>query len=207
MPEDDDGLTADDPASEELLVYESGIAIVGDGPTGLSAALFLAKNGIKRVDVFGENETYLHDAYLHNYLGIDEINGSEFADIAREQCKKYGANLKVTLVEKVEKMHGGFRVTTSDGSHYGAKYVVLAEGDGRGLSKQLGLEFEDLEGTEVVKTDKNGRTSMENVYAGGWTSRNNKIQAVISAGDGAAIALDILSKEEGRQFHDFDVPE
>jgi hypothetical protein len=31
-------------------------------------------------------------------------------------------------------------------------------------------------------------------------------QAVISAGDGAAAALNILSKEKGENFHDFDTP-
>jgi len=37
--------------------------------------------------------------------------------------------------------------------------------------------------------------------------RDQEWQAVISAGDGAAAALNILSKEEGENFHDFDVPD
>jgi thioredoxin reductase len=199
--------TNDVVGEDAMLMYNQGVSIVGDGPTGLSAALFLAKNGIKNVHVFGENETYLHDAHLYNYLGIESIDGSQFADVARDQCREHGATLYTTLVEHVEPHRDGFRVTTSGGEHYGSKYIVLAEGDGRGLSEQLGVEFEELDGTDVVKADKYGRTSMENVYAGGWTIRNNKIQAVISAGDGAAIALDILSKEKDRQFHDFDVPQ
>jgi hypothetical protein len=36
--------------------------------------------------------------------------------------------------------------------------------------------------------------------------RDQEWQAIISAGDGGAAALDILSKEEGEHFHDFDVP-
>ena len=31
-------------------------------------------------------------------------------------------------------------------------------------------------------------------------------EPVISAGDGAAAALNVLSKEEGENFHDFDTP-
>ncbi len=197
----------DEVSMEELLPYQQGVNIVGDGPTGLTAALYLAKNDIKHVSVFGENETYLHDAYLYNYPGIDAIGGSAFADTVRDQCKAFGATLHTAFVKKVEPMHGGFRITTSDGSHYGSKYLVLAEGDGRKLSESLGLAFEDLDGTRVVKADRYGRTSMERVYAGGWTIRDNRIQAVISAGDGAAIALDILSQEHERKFHDFDVPE
>lgn len=40
---------------------------------------------------------------------------------------------------------------------------------------------------------------MPSDYAEEW-------QAVISAGDGAAAALNILTKEKGGYFHDFDTP-
>jgi len=37
--------------------------------------------------------------------------------------------------------------------------------------------------------------------------RAEEWQAVISAGDGAAAALHILSNEKGEHYHDFDVPD
>ena len=43
--------------------------VIGDGPAGLSAALFLAKNGVETT-VFGQDNTAMHYAELHNYLGI-----------------------------------------------------------------------------------------------------------------------------------------
>ncbi len=64
------------------------IAIVGDGPGGLSAALFLAKAG-QTVTVFGTDETARHYAYLHNYLGIAEISGSDFQRVARDQVTSF----------------------------------------------------------------------------------------------------------------------
>jgi hypothetical protein len=36
--------------------------------------------------------------------------------------------------------------------------------------------------------------------------RAEEWQAVISAGDGAAAALNVLTKERGEHFHDFDTP-
>ena len=39
------------------------VLIIGDGPGGLSAALFLAKNDMA-VTVFGQNKTFMHDAML-----------------------------------------------------------------------------------------------------------------------------------------------
>lgn len=178
------------------------VLVVGDGPTGLQAALLLAKNGMD-VDVFGTDDTYLHDAYLYNYLGIEEIHGSDFVDVARAQCRSFDARLHEVEVDAVRETGEGFAVETADGETHTAPYVVLAEGDSRDLAADLDVAFDG----DVVETDRNGRTSVENAYAGGWTARDNRIQAAISVGDGAAIAVDILSTEKGRQFHDFDVPE
>jgi hypothetical protein len=36
--------------------------------------------------------------------------------------------------------------------------------------------------------------------------RAEEWQAVISAGDGAAAALNVLTRERGEHFHDFDTP-
>jgi thioredoxin reductase len=46
----------------------TSVIVVGDGPGGLSAALFLAKGGIS-VTVYGEDKTAMHWALLKNYLG------------------------------------------------------------------------------------------------------------------------------------------
>ena len=53
------------------------VVIVGDGPGGLSAAVFLAKNGLSTV-VYGQDKTAMHWALVKNYLGFPEIHGTEF---------------------------------------------------------------------------------------------------------------------------------
>ena len=58
------------------------VIVVGDGPGGLSAALFLAKND-STVTVFGQDETLMHKALLYNYLGIPKMMGREFQQIGR----------------------------------------------------------------------------------------------------------------------------
>ncbi|MCB0004775.1 MAG: NAD(P)/FAD-dependent oxidoreductase, partial [Anaerolineae bacterium] len=103
--------------------------IVGDGPAGLSCALFLAKNGVDTT-VFGQDNTAMHYAELHNYLGIPKILGSDFQEIARKQVTDFGTKLQNALVTDVSKTDDGFSVTTEDGATYTAKYVVLAEGKG-----------------------------------------------------------------------------
>ncbi|MFC7157396.1 FAD-dependent oxidoreductase [Halomarina halobia] len=177
------------------------VAIVGGGPAGLSAALFAAKNGLDTV-VFDTDETWMHKAHLFNYLGIRSIAGDEFMALARGQVEDRGADLRAGEgVTGVEVTDDGFRVTTDDGE-YDARYLVLATGTDRELAEDLGC---DTDG-DTVAVNLSMETSVENVYATGALVRNQEWQAVISAGDGGAAALDILSKEKGEHFHDFDTP-
>ena len=177
------------------------VIIVGDGPGGLSAALFLAKLEMD-VTVFGINKTSMHSAMLYNYLGIPEMTGSEFQQIARRQVAGFGADLKNKLATGIEQTDGGFIVTTEDGTQYESKYVVLAEGKGVKLS----LALELTSAGESVKTGPSGPTAIAGLYVVGRSTSIMRSQAIISAGQGAAAALDILSIELERDVRDFDVP-
>ncbi|MEW5959926.1 MAG: FAD-dependent oxidoreductase [Chloroflexota bacterium] len=176
------------------------VIIVGDGPAGLSAALFLAKNGME-VTVFGQNSTDLHRAMLYNYLGLPEITGSEFITIARAQVRKFGAKIVEQLVINIEKAGDRFVVTTEPGEQYKSKYVVLAEGKLQKLAVKI-----DLPRTaDGVTVDRDGHTAIDGLYAIGRSTRKSKSETIISAGAGAITALDILSLEAGKNINDFDV--
>ena len=177
------------------------VVIVGDGPGGLSAALFLAKNE-KDVVVLGQNKTFMHTALLYNYLGIPEIPGPKFQEVAREQARKFGAKIIDTEVSDIKKGASGFVVSTTDGATHQGKYLILATGTEHDLVEKLGLEKDEDGG---VVTAREGNTNIENLYVIGWLTRPQRIQAIISAGDGAAAALSILSAEAGKDIHDFDV--
>ncbi|MBN1218448.1 MAG: FAD-dependent oxidoreductase [Anaerolineae bacterium] len=179
----------------------SDVIIIGDGPGGLSAALFLAKNG-QAVTVFGQDKTAMHWAMLYNYLGIPQILGSDFMKIAREQVTKFGADLRDQLVTRVERTGDAFTVITESGESHNSKYLIIAEGKGLELAKSLGLSVTD----EGVEVDRDFRTSIDHLYVVGRSTRIQRSQAIISAGNGAAAALDILSTEKGKDFNDFDTP-
>lgn len=176
------------------------VLIVGDGPAGLSAALFLAKNEMS-VTVFGQDGTPMHKAMLYNYLGIPEMTGSEFQRVSREQVQKLGATLVDDEVTGAEKTANGFAVTTSGGGRQEGKYLILASGTNTKLAEGLGLEKKN----KGIVADEDGKTSVENLFAVGWNTRLIRTQAIISAGQGAATALEILSLEAGEDVHDFDV--
>lgn len=178
------------------------IAIVGDGPGGLSAALFLAKNG-QDVTVFGTDDTAMHYAYLHNYLGIPEISGTAFQTVAKRQVAGFGADLQEVRVTGIAPTGvDGFTVTTEDGVTRAADYVILTEGKNPELALSLGLE----ESEDGIAHNHEFATSVSGVYIVGRAARRKRSQAIISAGAGATAALDILSRVEGKDFQDWDSP-
>lgn len=179
------------------------IAVIGDGPAGLSAALFLAKNE-QDVMVYGQDETAMHYALLRNYLGIDEIAGSDFQRRARDQVDRLGADLVDDRVTEIRAADGRFVVATEAGREDPADYVVLAAAKkGSALASQVGIESSG----DGVEVDTEYRTSVDRVYAVGRLARPHRSQAIISAGAGAVAALDILSRESGTDVTDWDSPD
>jgi thioredoxin reductase len=176
--------------------------VVGDGPGGLSAALFLAKGGVP-VSVYGQDKTAMHWAQVKNYLGIPDIHGSEFQRIARLQASSFGAKLITGRVESIAKNGDEFTATLEGGETVSARFVILSEGKSPKLAQQLGLTFDEQEGLRV---DHNGRTAVAGVYAVGRLARPKRSQAIISAGDGAVAAIDILSLLKGEPVQDWDSP-
>jgi thioredoxin reductase len=178
------------------------VIVIGDGPGGLSAALFLAKNGMS-VAVFGQDKTAIHYAQLRNYLGVEDMGGDKFQEIARGQVSAVGAELNDKRVKSVEKTDDGFKILTEAGTERQGRYLILSEGKGPRLAKELGLEYDPKTGIEV---DRNGLSKISGVYVVGRSARPGRSQAIISAGDGAAAAIDILSREKGEEFSDWDSP-
>ncbi|QQE13245.1 FAD-dependent oxidoreductase [Planctomycetota bacterium] len=176
------------------------VIIIGDGPAGLSAALFLAKAGSEAV-VYGQDKTPMHYAMVYNYLGIKEITGPEFQKLAREQVTDMGAKLVDHEVASIDRNDTGFTVTTIDGQTNSAPFLIIAAGKKPEFAEAIGLTINEQ---QTIDADRNGCSEIENCYVIGWSTRPDKIQAIISAGDGAAAALDILSKEAGKDIHDFD---
>jgi thioredoxin reductase (NADPH) len=123
---------------------EYDLIIVGAGPAGLSAAVSAASEGlrtavIERYAVGGQAGS---TSRIENYLGFpDGISGADLALRAREQAKKFGAEILI-LREGVD---GDF--TPGRGIAYmadGTKLVMHATISATGVSyRKLGLSNED----------------------------------------------------------------
>ena len=130
---------------------EYDLAIYGAGPAGLSAAVYGASEGLKTVliersDVGGQAGT---SSKIENYLGFPGgISGAELAKRAREQARKFGAEILILR----EGVRGEFE--PGKGTGYlsdGTKIVAHATICATGVTyRRLNLPNEDgLEGVGV----------------------------------------------------------
>ncbi|MSR84994.1 FAD-binding protein [Candidatus Uhrbacteria bacterium] len=105
--------------------------IVGGGPAGLAAAVYLARQKLSFIIVTGDvGGQALWSDDVENYLGFHLMNGIELVNQFKkhlEDYKDYFALKEGEEASKIEKMEGGFRVATPQGL-YETKTVLIATG-------------------------------------------------------------------------------
>jgi thioredoxin reductase (NADPH) len=120
------------------------LIVVGSGPTGLTAALYAAREGldvlvIERSGVGGQAGV---TERLDNFPGFpDGVGGGEFADRLAQQARRFGVEiLQAQEVTGLRADEEARYVTTADGAEYGARAVLLATGS---TYRRLGVPGED----------------------------------------------------------------
>ena len=102
--------------------------VIGGGPTGLAAALWLARYR-QRVVVFdSENPRNAATWAVHGYLGLEDPPPMELRRIGREQAQRAGAEYEMCTVEAVGGEEDDFCVTRVDGSEHRARRLLFATG-------------------------------------------------------------------------------
>ncbi|HEX2802979.1 MAG TPA: NAD(P)/FAD-dependent oxidoreductase [Sphingomicrobium sp.] len=102
--------------------------IVGGGPAGLTAAIYLARFHLKILVVDDGNGRAASIPCTHNLAGFpDGISGKEVLKRMREQAQLYGARIEDGFIARLERADGRFCATWGKGS-VEAKTVLLATG-------------------------------------------------------------------------------
>lgn len=102
--------------------------IVGGGPAGLTAAIYLARyrRRVLVIDAGKSRAEWIPKS--HNYPGFEDgISGKALLAKLHEQAGEYGAELRKGEVTKLEEARDGF-VATADGKTIAARRVIMASG-------------------------------------------------------------------------------
>lgn len=187
------------------------VIIIGAGPAGLTAAIYLGRAG-KKVLILEKNVyggQIVNSKEVENYPAISKISGFEFSNNLYNQAKNFGAELKYETVVNLTKDK---EVTTNRGK-YQAKSIIIATGlsnrtleidgvdsfIGRGISYCAtcdGNFFKD----KVVAVVGGGNTALEDAIFLSNICKKVYIIHRRTTFRGEKILQDILNKKENVEF-------
>jgi len=120
-------------------LQEFEIVIVGAGPAGLSAGIYVARQNVSCLiiskDLGGQMNLIPR---LENYPGAIMTSGQILAKTLETQYLSFKGEIVYDTIEKIDESEGGFKIKTTR-TEYRAKSVVLAPGK---VPNMLGLENE-----------------------------------------------------------------
>lgn len=169
-------------------MYDS--IIIGGGPAGMSAAVYMARRKLNFALLTGElGGQVLYSTEIENYLGIHEVTGVELLQKFQEHLEDYRKLFDIFEQEKatrVKQLNGGFQVFTEKNA-YQTKTLLIATG---AKHRKLKIPGEaELDGKGVTYCS----TCDAPIYQG-------KTVAVVGGGNSAMEAA-LLAAEYSDQVH------
>lgn len=111
------------------------LAIIGGGPAGVAAGVYASRKKLKTVFIAEEfgGQSNVSDG-IENWIGTIKISGADLAKSLEEHLMAYAGDIvdvkKGERAENIEKIDGGFKVTTGKDT-YETKTVLIATGSHR----------------------------------------------------------------------------
>ncbi|HOU97633.1 MAG TPA: thioredoxin-disulfide reductase [Bacteroidales bacterium] len=155
-------------------MYQYDAIIIGAGPAGLTAGIYLGRSKVKTLllsdGMAGGQMNLTHE--IANYPGIEKISGYQLASVMKKQAQNFGCEIKTNIkIEALELSSDSKKITLNDGTVFSSKAVILAPG---GRSRTLGIPGENAfkgRGVSYCATcDGDFFTGKEIVVVGGGNS-------------------------------------
>ncbi len=114
--------------------------IVGGGPAGCTAAIYLCRAGyrVRLLDTFNSSMVRAHR--IENYPGFAAVSGQELSVLMEEQAKAAGAPKEYGALAALEATDDGFFSRLENGEEIASRTVLLATGT---TPRKLGVPGED----------------------------------------------------------------
>jgi thioredoxin reductase (NADPH) len=117
--------------------------IIGGGPAGLTAGLYLTRNKVRTVllEKGPVGGPMLNYELIENYPGFSSgISGAKLATEMMNQASQYGLQIELAEVKGLRSYSNGIYIDCGSGVGYMSKLVIIASGS---RPKKLGLPNED----------------------------------------------------------------
>lgn len=167
---------------EELTMRK--VMILGTGPAGLTAAIYLARANMEPLIIEGTQPggQLTMTTEVENFPGFPEgVMGPELMDNMRKQAERFGAEFKNGWVEKVDFSQRPFKVTVTGMGEVETEAVIISTG---ASAKLLGIPGEQ---------ENMGRGVGTCATCDGFFYRGKKV-IVVGGGDSAMEEANFLTK-------------
>ncbi len=121
---------------------ETKCLIIGSGPAGYTAAIYAGRANLQPVVYCGiqRGGQLTQTTIVENFPGYPNgVDGNEMMADFYAQAKRFGADIRDGIIEKVDFSHRPFHLWADDGKEIVAQTVIIATG---ASAKYLGLEDE-----------------------------------------------------------------
>ena len=106
------------------------VVIIGSGPAGLTAAIYLARSGVSPVVICGNNPggQLMNTSKIENYPGIESMNGSDLMVSMIKQAENLGTRLVYETTSHISISNGCFSIKQDNDKAIDAKALLIATG-------------------------------------------------------------------------------
>lgn len=106
------------------------VIIIGSGPAGLTAAMYLARAKLKPLVITGDElgGQLTEASYVENFPTKPKMSGIELMNDAQTQAEKFGAELLKSKVKKIDFSKRPFEITLENEEVLNALAIIIATG-------------------------------------------------------------------------------